>query len=229
MHLQIVMFYVAMILSRVVLSLGNVSQTSQSQHITFIKCEIRKIIVTHSLVLISADKRRKDEAFYHPRLTYMGPEDEESEADFSDQHSQSDGSYSPRRSLLSCDGSSAEGSSPRRRPGPKKLNSVSPASPRKPEHSSERMFDDSDDDDSSTEKEGTNLNWTPADVTAHNAPIPTGTARRRSGPPGGKDPLSSTGSALINLCSTGPLVAGRTGVVPAEAHSATGHNTQQGE
>uniref|UniRef100_A0A673A137 PAX-interacting protein 1 n=1 Tax=Sphaeramia orbicularis TaxID=375764 RepID=A0A673A137_9TELE len=142
------------------------------------------------------DKTRKDEVLYHPRLTYIEPEEvEESEEESYDQHSHSDGSYSPRRSR------------PRRRPGPKKLNSMSPSSPRKPERRSERMFDDSD-DDSSTEKEGTNLNWTPAEVVASTPPITQGTARRRTGPPGNKEPSSSTGSGLINLCATVPPVPG---------------------
>uniref|UniRef100_A0AAX7VU66 PAX-interacting protein 1 n=1 Tax=Astatotilapia calliptera TaxID=8154 RepID=A0AAX7VU66_ASTCA len=142
------------------------------------------------------DKARKEEALYHPRLTYVEPEEEE--------ESEADG------------GSSDEESSPRRRPGPKRLNSVSPTSPRKPERRSERMFDDSD-DDSSTEKEGTNLNWTPAEVVTPAPPITTGTARRRSGPPGIKDPVSSTGSGLINLCANVPPVPGSGGAVPAEA------------
>ncbi|XP_041805839.1 PAX-interacting protein 1 [Chelmon rostratus] len=177
------------------------------------------------------DKSRKDEALYHPRLTYVEPEEEEeSEAESYDQHSHSDGSYSPRRSRLSSGGSSGEESSPRRRPGPKKLNSVSPTSPRKPERRSERMFDDSD-DDSSTEKEGTNLNWTPAEVATPTAPIPTGTSRRRGGSPGSKDPVSSTGSGLINLCATVPPAPGSGGAMPAEARSAAAaisHTTQQG-
>lgn len=177
------------------------------------------------------DKSRKDEALYHPRLTYVEPEEEEeSEAESYDHQSQSDGSYSPRRSRLSSGGSSGEESSPRRRPGPKRLNSVSPTSPHKPERRSERMFDDSD-DDSSTEKEGTNLNWTPAEVVTPAPPITTGTARRRVGPPGAKDPVSSTGSGLINLCATVPPVPGSGGAMPAEARAAAAaiaHSTQQG-
>ncbi|XP_029381392.1 PAX-interacting protein 1 [Echeneis naucrates] len=175
------------------------------------------------------DKSRKDEALYHPRLTYIEPE-EESEAESYDQHSHSDGSYSPRHSRLTSGGSSGEESSPRRRPGPKKLNSVSPTSPHKPDCRSERMFDDSD-DDSSTEKEGTNLNWTPAEVVTPIPPIPTGTARRRGGPPGSKDSVPSTGSGLINLCATVPPVPGNGGAIPAEARSAAAaisHGTQQG-
>lgn len=190
-------------------------------------------IVTHrSLFPPFTDKGKKDEALYHPRLTYVEPEEEEeSEADSYDQHSHSDGSYSPQRSRRSSCGSSGEESSPRRRPGPKKLNSISPTSPRKPERRSERMFDDSD-DDSSTEKEGTNLNWTPAEVTTSTPPIPTGTARRRGGPPGSKDPVLSTGSGLINLCATVPPVSGSGGAMPAEARpaaAAISHTTQQGQ
>ncbi|XP_030608412.1 PAX-interacting protein 1 isoform X1 [Archocentrus centrarchus] len=177
------------------------------------------------------DKGRKDETLYHPRLTYVEPdEEEESEAESYDHQSQSDGSYSPRRSRLSSGGSSGEESSPRRRPGPKRLNSVSPTSPHKPERRSERMFDDSD-DDSSTEKEGTNLNWTPAEVVTPAPPITTGTVRRRVGPPGTKDPVSSTGSGLINLCATVPPVPGSGGAMPAEARAAAAaiaHSTQQG-
>lgn len=170
---------------------------------------------------------------YHPRLTYVEPEEEEeeeSEAGSYDQRSHSDGSYSPRRARLSSGGSSGEESSPRRRPGPKKLNSVSPHSPRKPERRSERMFDDSD-DDSSTEKEGTNLNWTPAEVVTPNPPIATGTARRRGGPPSTKEPVSSAGSGLIDLCAIVPPVPGSGGSVPPEARpaaAAISHTPQQG-
>ncbi|MEQ2252262.1 hypothetical protein ILYODFUR_019951 [Ilyodon furcidens] len=165
------------------------------------------------------DKSRKDESLYHPRLTYVEPE-EESEAESYDMRSHSNGSYSPRHSRPSSGGSSGEESSPRRRPGPKRLNSISPTSPRKPELHSERMFDDSD-DDSSTEKEGTNLNWTPAEVvTPPTVAIPTGIPRRRVGPAGCKDPVSSTGSGLINLCATVPPVPGSGGALPAEARAA---------
>lgn len=141
----------------------------------------------------------------------MEPE-EESEAESYG----SNGSYSPQRSRPSSGVSSGEESSPRRRPGPKRLSSLSPASPRKPEPRSERMFDDSDDDDS-TEKEGTNLNWTPAE-------IPSGVVRRRIGPAGCKDPVSSTGSGLINLYETVPPVPGSGAAMPAEARAA-----QQGQ
>lgn len=189
--------------------------------------------VTYWPLLSFADKSRKDEATYHPRLTCVErEEDEESEAESYDQRSHSDGSYSPRQSRLSSGGSSGEESSPHRRPGPKKLNSIFPISPRKPERHSELMFDDSD-DDSSNEKEGTNLNWTPAEVATPTPPNPTGTARRRGGPPGSKDPVSSTGSGLINLCATVPPVPGSGGAMPAEARAAAAaaiiHTTQQGQ
>ncbi|XP_077392039.1 PAX-interacting protein 1 [Festucalex cinctus] len=173
-------------------------------------------------------KSRNDEALYHPRLTYVEPEEvDESEPESYDQRSHSDGSYSPRRSRMSS-GDSSEESSPRRRPGPKKLNSISPSSPRKTERRSERMFDDSD-DDSSTEKEGTNLNWTPAEVVTPTPSFASGTARRRSGPPGNKEPVSSTGGGLINLCATVPPVPG-TGPISAEvrAAAAISQNAQQG-
>lgn len=187
-------------------------------------------IVTHSRSPPFKDKSRKDEALYHPRLIYVEPEEEEeSEAESYDQHSHSDGSYSPRQSRLSSGGSSGEESSPRRRPGPKKLNAVSPTSPRKPEHSSERMFDDSD-DDSSAEKEGSNLNWTPAEVATPTPSIPSSTGRRQGGPPGSKDPVS--GSGLINLCATVPPVPGSGGAIPAEVRSsaaAISHTTQEGQ
>lgn len=172
-----------------------------------------------------ADKSRKDEAQYHPRLTYVEREEEEeaSEAESYDQQSRSDGSYSPRRPRLSSGASSGEESSPRRRPGPKKLSSVSPTSPRKPEH--ERMFDDSD-DDSSTEKEGTNLNWTLADVPAAAPSLPGGTAKRQSGPPGSK--VSVSGSGLINLCATVPPVPGSGSAVPPPA-AGLSHTAQEGK
>lgn len=171
---------------------------------------------------IFTDKTRKDEGLYHPRLTYVEPEEEESEAESCDMHSRSD---------LSSGGSSEEESSPRRRPGPKRFNSVSPTSPRKPERRSERMFDDSD-DDSATEKEGTNLNWTLAEVVTPTIPIPDGMARRRGVAPGNKVLVSSTSSGLINLCATVPPVPGSTGAMPAEVHSAAvaiSHSTQQGQ
>uniref|UniRef100_A0A3Q3B1C9 PAX-interacting protein 1 n=1 Tax=Kryptolebias marmoratus TaxID=37003 RepID=A0A3Q3B1C9_KRYMA len=169
------------------------------------------------------DKTRKDEGLYHPRLTYVEPEEEEEESEIEscDIHSHSE---------PSSEDSSGEESSPRRRPGPKRFNSVSPTSPRKPERRSERMFDDSD-DDSFTEKEGTNLNWTPAEVVTPTVPIPDGLARRRGGAPSSKDPVLSSGSGLINLCATVPPPSGSAGVMPAEVCSAAvaiSHSEQQG-
>uniref|UniRef100_A0A096MF41 PAX-interacting protein 1 n=1 Tax=Poecilia formosa TaxID=48698 RepID=A0A096MF41_POEFO len=161
------------------------------------------------------DKNRKDESLYHPRLTYVESE-EESEAESYDARCHSNGSYSPQHSQPSSGGSSGEESSPRRRPGPKRLNSVSPTSPRKPELRSERMFDDSD-DDSSPEKEGTNLNWTSAEVVT---PTVAGIARQRVGPAVVKDPGSSAGSGLINLCATAAPVPGSGGPLAAEARVA---------
>lgn len=160
----------------------------------------------------------------------MEPEEEEedSEAGSYDRHSHSDGSYSPQQSRLSSGGSSGEESSPRRRPGPKKLNAVSPTSPRKPEHSSERMFDDSD-DDSSTEKEGSNLNWTPAEVATPIPSISSNAGRQQGGPPGSKNTVSSSG--LINLCATVPPAPGSGGSIPAEVRSssAVSHTAQEGQ
>lgn len=82
------------------------------------------------------------------------------------------------------------------------------------------MFDDSD-DDSSPEKEGTNLNWTSAEVVT---PTVAGIARQRVGPAGVKDPGSSAGSGLINLCATAAPVPGSGGPLAAEARAA-----QQGQ
>lgn len=110
------------------------------------------------------------------------------------------------------------------------------------------MFDDSD-DDSSTEKEGSNLNWTPAEVATPTLSVQTGLGRRPGVP--AKEPVS--GSALINLCTTvppgppgppglpgppgipglpgppGPPAGAR--VLPAEVGSAagSGHATQEGQ
>ncbi|XP_064792692.1 PAX-interacting protein 1 [Oncorhynchus masou masou] len=145
--------------------------------------------ITHSAL----DKSRKDEALYHPRLTYQ-EEDEESEYE-----SRSEGSYSPPG---------------RRRPGPRSRRSSpssrddSPASGRggtspKAERRDELMFDDSD--DSSTEKEERNLNWTPAEMTGP----PLGPKRRLQ-------PVKDSG--LINLCASVPPVPGSAG--PSEARAA---------
>uniref|UniRef100_A0A4W5LZ02 PAX-interacting protein 1 n=1 Tax=Hucho hucho TaxID=62062 RepID=A0A4W5LZ02_9TELE len=132
--------------------------------------------ITHSAL----DKSRKDEALYHPRLTYQEvEEDEESEYE-----SLSEGSYSPPG---------------RRRPGPRSRRSSSssrddsPASGRggtspKAERRDELMFDDSD--DSSTEKEERNLNWTPVEITGP----PPGPKRRLHGAqPGAERPEGMAG------------------------------------
>ncbi|XP_056149133.1 PAX-interacting protein 1 [Lampris incognitus] len=192
-----------------------------------------KIVVLDWITDSVRDKTRKDEAFYHPRLTFIEPEEEEdSDGESYDQRSHSDGSYSPRHSRASSAASSCDDSptSPERRPGPKKLNSVSPTPSRKPERRSERMFDDSD-DDSSTEKEGQNLNWTPAEVVAPTTAVTTNTARRRGVPTGSKDPVSSSGSGLINLCATVPPIPGSIVPTPPDGRSLAaplGQATQQG-
>uniref|UniRef100_A0A8C7UT67 PAX-interacting protein 1 n=1 Tax=Oncorhynchus mykiss TaxID=8022 RepID=A0A8C7UT67_ONCMY len=154
--------------------------------------------ITHSAL----DKSRKDEALYHPRLTYQEvEEDEESEYE-----SLSEGSYSPPG---------------RRRPGPRSRRSSSssrddsPASGRggtspKAERRDELMFDDSD--DSSTEKEERNLNWTPVEITG-----PPPGPKRRLQP--GKD------SGLINLCASVPLVPGSAG--PPDTRAALGPSGAQ--
>uniref|UniRef100_A0A674E407 PAX-interacting protein 1 n=1 Tax=Salmo trutta TaxID=8032 RepID=A0A674E407_SALTR len=147
--------------------------------------------ITHSAL----DKSRKDEALYHPRLTYQ----EEEEDEESEYESLSEGSYSPPG---------------RRRPGPRSRRSSpssrddSPASGRggtspKAERRDELMFDDSD--DSSTEKEERNLNWTPAEMTGP----PLGPKRRLQ-------PVKDSG--LINLCASVPPVPGSAG--PSEARAA---------
>lgn len=159
----------------------------------------------------------------------MQPEEEEgSESESYYQQSHSDGSYSPQQSQVSSGGSSGEESSPRRRPGPKKLKAVSRTSPQKQEQSSERMFDDSD-DDSCTEKEGSNLNWTPAEVATSTLPIRSGISRRQGASPSSKDPV--TGSGLINLCATVPPAPGSGRAISVEvcSSSAGSHTSQEGQ
>lgn len=87
------------------------------------------------------DKNRKDEALYHPRLTYYEEEEEEEEEDEvnedeNERSSRSEGSKCSSRT-------SSRGASPSRRP-------------RSPSPKAEVMFDDSDESD----KEELNLNWT---------------------------------------------------------------------
>ena len=158
-----------------------------------------------ALCFTSKGNSRKDEFFYHPRLTYMELEDEGESDESYDQHSRSDGSTSPRPSRPSSTASSCAESpdSPRRRPGPKKLSSITFTSSRKPERGSERMFDDSD-DDSPAEKEGRNLNWT--QVVAPSAIAATNAARRRGAPAGNKDPAPPSGPGLVSLGTTAPSV-----------------------
>ncbi|KAI1902018.1 hypothetical protein AGOR_G00040390 [Albula goreensis] len=150
-------------------------------------------IVTPEWILESvASKSRKDEVAYHPRLTYL-EEDEEESADEYDQGSQSDGSYTDRRSRGSSPGSFQDGS-PMSTPGRSPKN----------RREGEIMFDDSS--DSSPEKEDRNLNWTPAEM-SH----PTAAKRRL---PQGKE------SGLINLCASVPPVPPVPGsLVPPQACS----------
>ncbi|KPP73451.1 PAX-interacting protein 1-like, partial [Scleropages formosus] len=160
-------------------------------------------IVTPEWILDSvSEKCRKDEAPYHPRLTYQEAEEasEESEEDY-DRGSQSDGSYVEHRSRRSSPASSRDGSP---------LSLPRGSSP-KSDRQGERMFDDSS--DSSPDKEDCNLNWTPAEVTQ-----PTAAKRRLQQ---GKE------SGLINLCATVPPIPGVTtpdgrGAVGPPGHSATG-------
>ncbi|KAG7266794.1 hypothetical protein CRUP_034609 [Coryphaenoides rupestris] len=170
---------------------------------------------------------RKDEALYHPRLTYIETEEEESDESY-DQRSRSDGSNSPRPSRPSSAASSCADSSdsPRRRPGPKKLSSITTTSCRKPVRGTERMFDDSD-DDSPAEKEGRNLNWT--QVVAPSAIAATNSTRRRAMPVGSKDPVTTSGTGLINLCSTVPsMPENATGIDGVSATVPLSQSTQQG-
>ncbi|CAB1317487.1 unnamed protein product [Coregonus sp. 'balchen'] len=148
-----------------------------------------KIVTPEWITNSALDKSRKDEALYHPRLTYQEvEEDEESEYE-----SLSEGSYSPP--------------GPRSRRSSSSSREDSPASGRggtspKAQRRDELMFDDSD--DSSTEKEERNLNWTPVEITG-----PTPGPKRRLQP--GKD------SGLINLCASVPPVPGSAGPPDARA------------
>ena len=184
--------------------------------------------INMSLCLISKGNTRKDELFYHPRLTYMELEDEGESDESYDQRSRSDGSNSPRPSRPSSTASSCADSpdSPRRRPGPKKLSSITFASSRKPERGSERMFDDSD-DDSPAEKEGRNLNWT--QVVAPSAIAATNATRRRGAPAGNKDPPPPSGQGLVSLGTTAPSVPeNATAVDGSSAAAPLSQSTQQG-
>ncbi|XP_041752102.1 PAX-interacting protein 1 [Coregonus clupeaformis] len=156
-----------------------------------------KIVTPEWITNSALDKSRKDEALYHPRLTYQEvEEDEESEYE-----SLSEGSYSPP--------------GPRSRRSSSSSREDSPASGRggtspKAQRRDELMFDDSD--DSSTEKEERNLNWTPVEITG-----PTPGPKRRLQP--GKD------SGLINLCASVPPVPGSAG--PPDARATLGPSGAQ--
>lgn len=137
-------------------------------------------IVTPDWVLdCVSEKRRKDEAFYHPRLIiYEEEEEEEEEGDNEEQDSQNEGSTEKSSVASSAVASPAE-------------QPCSPK-PRAEVSKGELMFDDSS--DSSPEKQERSLNWAPAE-----AP-PLNTAQRRL--PQGKGP------GLINLCANVPPVPG---------------------
>ncbi|TSN21218.1 PAX-interacting protein 1 [Bagarius yarrelli] len=99
-----------------------------------------KIVTPEWITDSVKDKSRKDEALYHPRLTYYEEDEEDEEDEVSEEEnecsSRSDGS---KRSSPT----SSRGASPSRRP-------------RSPSPKAEVMFDDSDESD----KEELNLNWT---------------------------------------------------------------------
>uniref|UniRef100_A0AAY4AE73 PAX-interacting protein 1 n=1 Tax=Denticeps clupeoides TaxID=299321 RepID=A0AAY4AE73_9TELE len=142
-----------------------------------------KIVTPEWIIDTVKDKCRKDEALYHPRLTYLELE-EEDEEDYSDRRSP--------RSRRSSRGSSRDGS-----PASGRGRSHTPSP--KPERRGELMFDDSD--DSSPEKEDRNLNWTPAEV-----PQP-GVAKRclQPGKETGLINLCATMPPVPGLpCTTGP-------------------------
>ncbi|KAM9308195.1 PAX-interacting protein 1 [Gastrophryne carolinensis] len=155
-------------------------------------------IVAPDWVLDSiADKSKKDETPYHPRLIIYEEDEEEEEeedeeVDNEDQDSQNASADEDRYSSKSSPVTSRE-QSPNRDLSPKR------SSPQKIKE--ELMFDDSD--DSSPEKQERNLNWTPAEVPQVTA------AKRRL--PQGKD------SGLINLCANVPPVPGN--ILPPEARS----------
>ncbi|XP_049718622.1 PAX-interacting protein 1 isoform X1 [Elephas maximus indicus] len=161
-------------------------------------------IVTPDWVLDSiADKTKKDEAFYHPRLIiYEEEEEEEEEVENEEQDSQNEASTDEKSSPAS----SQEGS-------PSGDQQFSPKSNTE-KSKGELMFDDSS--DSSPEKQERNLNWTPAEVPQLAA------AKRRL--PQGKEP------GLINLCANVPPVPGN--ILPPDVRGnlmASGQNLQSSE
>ena len=148
-------------------------------------------IVTPDWVLdCVAEKTRKDEALYHPRLIVYEEEEEEEEEEEGAGNEEPD---SPNEG--STDGKSSPASSQEGSP-----SGEPPFSPKSSAEKSkgELMFDDSS--DSSPEKQERNLNWTPAEVPQLAA------AKRRL--PAGKEP------GLINLCANVPPVPG--GILPPE-------------
>ncbi|XP_029444318.1 PAX-interacting protein 1 [Rhinatrema bivittatum] len=169
--------------------------------------------VTPDWVLDSiADKTKREEACYHPRLTVYEEEeeeeeDEEEEAENEEQDSQNEASEYDKFSNKSSPVTSREGS-------PLGSPEFSPKQSNSEKIKSDLMFDDSS--DSSPEKQERNLNWTPAEI-PQNA-----TAKRRL--PQGKD------SGLINLCANVPPVPGN--ILPPEVRSnliTTGSGTQSSE
>lgn len=118
----------------------NVLVCSQAKY----ECALRhsgiKIVTPEWITDSVKDKSRKDEALYHPRLTYYEEEEEEEEDEVSeDENERSSRSEGSKRSSPA----SSRGASPSRRP-------------RSPSPKAEVMFDDSDESD----KEELNLNWT---------------------------------------------------------------------
>lgn len=159
---------------------GGLPPASQEKYECALKHGAIRIVTPEWILHSVAEKSRKDEAPYHPRLTYQEEEEEEESEEEYDRGSQSDGSYVERRSSppFSRDGSPLSAT---RGPSPKL------------QRRDELMFDDSS--DSSPEKEERNLNWTPAEV-----PQPTSVKRR----------LQDRDSGLINLCATVPPLPGVT-------------------
>ncbi|NXF16669.1 PAXI1 protein, partial [Rhodinocichla rosea] len=143
-------------------------------------------IVTPDWVLDSiADKSKKEETPYHPRLIIYEEEEEEEEEEEAENEEQDSQNEASTDEKLSSPASSREGS-------PLGDQAFSPKSTSADKAKGELMFDDSS--DSSPEKQERNLNWTPAEVPQASA------AKRRL--PQGKD------SGLINLCANVPPVPG---------------------
>ncbi|MCJ8744747.1 hypothetical protein PDJAM_G00122100 [Pangasius djambal] len=108
------------------------------------ECALRhsgiKVVTPEWITNSVKDKSRKDEALYHPRLTYYEEDEEDEEDEVSeDENERSSRSEGSKRSSPA----SSRGASPSRRR-------------RSPSPKAEVMFDDSDESD----KEELNLNWT---------------------------------------------------------------------